>query len=237
VEIITRAEWGADEENSSRTPWNPNDLLGVCIHHFAIPRSAATRAGSDDLMRSVQRAHIAGEFTDIAYNHCFDKWGQIFEGRGFRFQTGANGNQAVNRTHAAICYMGNSDLDGFPEAAQDAAGWLLKQWFRRGTGLDVAPHSRLSPTGTSCPGDNARSWVTSGAWKRDLPVTRRVQFLLMDDGEIIDQSARVPPDEAPARWRIFRNSDAGDRAYNRMAAEDREGGRGTVTFARKTTTV
>lgn len=227
--IVSRADWGA-EPAESKTAWDPDDLLGIGVHHFAIPRSASSPSGSDDLMRSVQRSHQAGEFSDIAYNHCFDKFGQIFEGRGFGFQTGANGNQAVNRTHAAICYMGNSDLDGFPEAAQDAAGWLLKQWFNRGTGLDVEPHSDLSPEGTACPGDRARTWVNSGAWRADLPQTRRVQFLLLDDGVIVDKSLRAPVSESKHRWEIFRNSDAGDKAHARMAAE---GSRGSVQFVRK----
>jgi hypothetical protein len=232
ADIITRKEWGA-QPAESKTAWDPDDLVGVCVHHFAVPRSATTRTGSAALMRSVQRSHQAGEFSDIAYNFCFDKFGQVFEGRGFGFQTGANGNGAVNRTHAAICYMGNSDLDGFPDVAQKAAAWLLKQWFSKGTGMDVVPHSHLSPDGTACPGAKARTWVTTGAWKADLPSTaRQVQFLLLDDGVVVDKSTRVPLAQSKGRWDKFIRSDAADKAHAHMAAE---GKRGTVQFVRKVT--
>jgi hypothetical protein len=233
MNIQSRASWGARPAESF-TAWDPDDLQGIAVHHFAIPRSAATPAGSEALMRAVQNAHMAGEFSDIAYNHCFDKWGQIFEARGFNRQTGANGNQTVNRTHAAICYMGNSDLDGFPEAAQDAAAWLIKQWFNRGTGLQVLPHQALSPDGTACPGTRAKGWVTSGAWKADLPSTRFVQYFLRDDGIIIDRSVKVPIAESLERWRTFSESDAQRKAHDRMAAE---GMKGEIGFVRKVSVV
>ena len=190
MNIVTRAEWGALPPNSPLTPWNPDNLLGVVVHHFAIPRSATTAAGSDELMRSVQRAHKAGDFIDIAYNFCFDKFGQIFEGRGFGFQTGAH--TPLNSTHASICYIGDSDKDGFPEAAQDAAGWLLREWFNRGTGVSVKPHGAIAAEPTGCPGITAKNWVTSGAWKADLPDNRRWEYRLVDkDGKVLDKSAVV----------------------------------------------
>jgi hypothetical protein len=195
MEIISREAWGA-KAPESRTAWNPDLLLGVAVHHFAIPRSALVKSGSAALMRSVQTAHQNGEFNDIAYNHCFDKWGQIFEGRGFNFQTGANGNQTVNRTYAAICYMGDSDKDGFPEAAQDAAGWLLKEWFKRGVSVRTLTHKQVNPEPTGCPGVAAGNWVTSGAWKKDLPSARRVQFEVWDDSTRLLTSRAITPGDA-----------------------------------------
>ena len=226
--IIGRAGWGA-KPAESRTPWNPDTLSGVAVHHFAVPRSASSKTGSAALMRGVQRAHMAGEFSDIAYNHCFDKWGQIFEGRGFNVQTGANGNQVVNKTHAAICYMGDSDLDGFPEAAQDAAAFLLSEWFKRGVSVKVVSHGDISPDGTDCPGGKAEAWVHSGAWKKDLPSAKRVQFMLRDDGEIIAKSRVVPIEQSFERMKLFRQF-TDTLTHKRLAAE---GAKGLVGFERR----
>lgn len=235
--IISRSVWGAAPPESS-TPWNPDNLLGVVVHHFAIPRSASSPAGSAALVRSVQRAHQAGEFSDIAYNHVFDKFGQIFEGRGFGIMTGAH--TPLNSTHAAICYMGDSDLDGFPEAAQKAAAWLLKEWFKRGAGVSVKAHGDIAANPTGCPGRAAGGWVRSGAWKADLPGEERrlVQYLLMDEGEVLDRSRRVPVAESLDRLKKFMASDAVLTAHARMKAESSADGKlGRVGIARKVTIV
>ena len=142
ADIISRAEWGARPPRAPLTRWNISLLHGVTIHHFASPRSASRPAGSAALMQRVQRAHQAGEFFDIAYNFCFDRFGQIFEARGWQWQSGGNGTTDANRNYLAFCYMGHSDLDGFPEAAQDACGQLLREAFRRGVDRVVVPHKR-----------------------------------------------------------------------------------------------
>jgi hypothetical protein len=87
------------------TPWNAADLLGVTVHWFGIPAAAARHELCDDLVRSVQKSHQAGEFVDIAYNHLFCPHGFAYEGRGFDRQTGANGTSYANRHYAAVCYM------------------------------------------------------------------------------------------------------------------------------------
>lgn len=235
-EIITRAEWGAKPAKAV-TRWDPDDLLGVAVHHFAKPRALKTLAGSKSQMRAVQAVHMGpgGLGTkdggnDIAYNHCVDVRGAIFEGRGFLAQTGANGNEAVNRTHASVCFMGDSDLDGFPEAAQASIAWLLAEWFKRGVSMRAVAHGDISPDGTACPGNRAEAWVHSGAWKKDLPSAKRVEFVLMDDGVIVDRSRRVPIEESLARWNLFKASDAGRKAHDRMAAE---GAKGRIGFERR----
>jgi hypothetical protein len=110
--IIPRAEWGARPPESS-TPCDPATLHGVTIHWFGLPAAAKTHDRCDDLVRAVQKGHMAGEFSDIAYNHLFCPHGAAYEGRGFNRQTGANGTTAANRHYAAICYMaGHSKADG-----------------------------------------------------------------------------------------------------------------------------
>jgi hypothetical protein len=202
MEIISRAEWGAVPPKA-RVIWNPDLLLGVAVHHFAKPRAASTLAGSKAQMRSVQAFHmgpgglgVKDGGSDIAYNHCVDKRGAIFEGRGFNVQTGANGNGTVNRTYASVCYMGDSDLDGFPEPAQDAIAWVLKEWFKRGVSVRTVAHGDISPDGTACPGNAAENWVHSGAWRRDLPSPRRVQFEVWDDSTRLLTSRAITPGDA-----------------------------------------
>jgi hypothetical protein len=234
MELVSRAAWGAVPAESV-TPWNPADLLGVTVHHFASPRAASTHAGCDDLMRGVQRGHMAGEFNDIAYNHCFCPHGVVFEARGFGAQTGANGTTAANRGYAAICFMGHTGLDGFPEVAQKAGAWLLSQWFKRGTNQVVVPHRKW--TGSECPGEPGHTWVVSGAWKNDLPdpAPTRMRWEAWDEGERIAESVTEPIGDVAvenARLKTFVSSNLG--LLGRAARN--EGGVGDVKIVRRVLT-
>jgi hypothetical protein len=235
TDIISRDEWGAKPPKAV-TPWNIEDLLGVTIHHFGTPRAAASHAGCDDLLRSVQSTHMApggldttDGANDIAYNFGVCPHGRIFELRGWDAQTGANGTTSANENFLAFVYMGHSDLDGFPEVSQDLLGFLLKQAFNKGVGVSVVPHRKF--TGSECPGDRAHKWVVTGGWKADLK-PERAQFLLIDDGGIVAKSRPFPIAESKARWEKFRSS-AGNKAHARMVEE---GNRGTVQFVRKVIT-
>jgi N-acetylmuramoyl-L-alanine amidase CwlA len=227
MKIISRAEWSAEDPERPLTPWDPSLLHGVTVHHFASPSSAAMAAGSARLMQGVQRSHKAGEFTDIAYNFCFDKFGQVFEGRGFGFQTGANGTTDANRHYASICYMGDSDKDGFPEQAQKAAAWLLLEWFKRGTDRVVVPHRKW--TGSTCPGAAAHAWVVNGGWKADLPQAKKVRWELWDDEKLLSKSATVPVEDSAERLKAFLGRVGG--TIDKVAAA--EGNLGRVQLRRR----
>jgi hypothetical protein len=158
ITIISRDQWGAARPRS-RTPRSPSQLDGVAIHWFGKPNAASSHDGCDDLLRSVQRGHMAGEFTDIAYNHAVCPHGSAYELRGFGIQTGANGFGAVNRSHAAIVYMAGT-ADAFTEEAKPVINELIRAWQKKGAGTDVKPHGFF--TGSTCPGPDIRKWLAAG---------------------------------------------------------------------------
>jgi len=238
--IISREEWGARPAEAV-TPWDPNDLFGVVVHWFGIPPASRDHDRCDDLVRSVQQAHQAGEFNDIAYNHLFCPHGFAYEGRGFERQTGANGTTTANKRYASICFMAGmrrasgvtddellkeieqfskmsacgcdgmalvisrglvtQQVDPFPELAQDVGGWLLAEWFKRGTDRVVRCHGDI--TGSSCPGPAVRDWVVTGEWKADLPTADVVRFELWDDGGKVEQSAPMAVADEEAGLEAF----------------------------------
>jgi hypothetical protein len=230
-EIVPKSRWGGRPADSC-TGQDPDDLLGVTIHHTASPRSASSASGSAALVRGVQNFHMdtsPEDYVDIAYNFLFDKWGQIFQGRGWACRSGANGTSESNRTHLSFCYIGHSDLDGFPQAAQDACAWLLSEAFKKGVGQHVVPHSFWG-TGTACPGNKIRNWVASGAWR--IPA-KQVRYLLLDEGEVVFKSGKVPLSESKERLKTFlarlRSEDV-DALHKQLADE---GKTGAVKLARK----
>jgi hypothetical protein len=235
--IITRAQWGGRPADSC-TSQNPANLLGVTIHHTASPRAPDSGGKSATLVRGIQTFHMDisdQKYVDIAYNFLFDDFGQIFAGRGWTCRSGANGTTESNRTHLSFCYIGNSDSDPFNDTAQKACAWLLREAFKKGVGMHVVPHSHWG-TGTACPGAKAKAWVTSGAWKADMPSTRRVQYLLMDDGVIKWKSSVSAASESRDRMKKFLNrlETEQDAELHKLLAE--EGRSGKVSLVRKVLT-
>lgn len=163
--IINRAGWGAAAARS-RTLLDPARLDGVTIHWFGSPKAAATHAGCDDLLRAVQRAHMApGGLgvpqggADIGYNHGCCPHGRLYELRGFGVKTGANGSSEGNSRHAAIVYMAGVG-DPLTEDAKIGLNYLIAEWRARGAGQEVSPHRRW--TGSTCPGPDLIAWLNTG---------------------------------------------------------------------------
>lgn len=157
MEYVTRAQWGARPAESV-TPVDPSSLKGVTVHWYGSPRAVASEAEVPAQLRGVQRAHQMGEFNDIAYNFVVSPWGRIYEGRGFRRQTGANGTTFANQNYAAVVVAIGSG-DRASAAAKAAVARVIAAYRALGTGRDVKPHGYW--TGSTCPGPDLRAWIAA----------------------------------------------------------------------------
>jgi uncharacterized protein with LGFP repeats len=79
--IITRAQWGADESmRCPRTVYDPGVRAGI-VHHTAGSNDYGPQ-DSAAIVRSIYAYHTRTlGWCDIAYNALVDKYGQVFEGR------------------------------------------------------------------------------------------------------------------------------------------------------------
>ncbi|WP_051970607.1 peptidoglycan recognition protein family protein [Kitasatospora azatica] len=117
-------------------------------------------------VRDIQAAHLANTsegWIDVAYNALVCCHGYVFEGRGLHHETGANGNQPLNRAHYAVCGMiGDSGLtqptDALLNGLRDAIEWLQQYG---GAGPEIKGHR--DGYATDCPGDPLYAWVQAGA--------------------------------------------------------------------------
>jgi hypothetical protein len=169
MQLVTRAQWGARPPSSD---WAYiASTQGVKIHYegTAVP---ADLAGADQhgrcagRVRDIQASHMANTsegWIDIAYNAMVCPHGAVFEGRGLHHRTGANGNQALNAGHYAVCAMvGDSGLtqptDAQLNGLRDAIEWFQQQG---GAGGEIRGHR--DGYNTSCPGGPLYAWVQAGA--------------------------------------------------------------------------
>lgn len=157
---LTRRQWGAVAVDPDR-PTRVRSTSGTAVHWVGPTIGTRGQLWDHSLcagrVRGIQRAHIAGEWYDIAYNEVVCPHGTRYEGRGHNVQTGANGSAAGNASHYAILALvgvGNvitrALLDGLYDAAED---------YRRNAdaGPAMTTHRDIlrKHTGrtTECPGD------------------------------------------------------------------------------------
>lgn len=149
-----RAAWGAQPAKSV-TRFTPQS---VAWHWTAVDEP--DKADWPAVVRGIQQYHLnlpKENYSDIAYNWLFAPNGDIFEGRGWTAQSGANGTAIANKTFLAFCYL--------DKQLTDAAKHSMRQMFDRAEQMGYVhrpdlPHSAIVPT--ACPGDQIREWLAAG---------------------------------------------------------------------------
>ena len=79
--VITRAQWHADE-SIVRAPPHYADAVHLAIVHHTAGSNSYSAGQSAAIVRAIEVYHVKGNgWNDIGYNFLVDKYGQIFEGR------------------------------------------------------------------------------------------------------------------------------------------------------------
>lgn len=185
--IITRAQWGANENwrfSGGREIW-PREYQTV---EHAIVHHAAVNYGYDgyNAVRSIYYYHCVTQgWGDIGYNYVVDVNGNIFEGR----VGGANvvGGHAYDYAYGSsgICVMGDFSFSAAPYAAKAALAFILAYVTRDlDTYATKSFHQAVNlPTicghrdvvASSCPGEFLY---------RDLPWLRDTVAATLDAGSL-----------------------------------------------------
>jgi uncharacterized protein with LGFP repeats len=140
--IISRAQWGADEGMRCGNPVYDNGIRAAVVHHTAGSNDYAPQ-DSAGIVRSIYEYHTRTlGWCDIAYNALVDKYGQVFEGRAGGMDKPVEGSHTGGFNHNTwgVAMMGNfDDVPPTPIQLRTTArliGWRL--------GLDhVDPHGTV----------------------------------------------------------------------------------------------
>lgn len=155
--IRPRADWGAaPPRGTTSLP----TAVGVAVHWEGPHMGAYSEAQVPSLIRGIQRYHMATNgWADVAYNFVVDRYGGLWEGRGWNRRSAANGTNVANSRYLAVCYLGGEG-DPFTGEAKAAIQWLIAEHVARGGRPDVTCHR--DHTATACPGDEITAWVRTG---------------------------------------------------------------------------
>ncbi|EEQ89989.1 hypothetical protein RJZ56_001182 [Blastomyces dermatitidis] len=162
IKFVTRKQWGARPAKSSMTPATRNK--GVKIHYTGGYMAKGGHSKCAGKLRSIQRQHLnhpTEGYSDIAYTLAVCQHGYVFEARGAKWRTGANGSGRLNKNHQSVLGLVGSKGDTKPskqmiKGIKDAVKYLRK----KGCGKEVKGHR--DGYATSCPGGPLYKLVKNG---------------------------------------------------------------------------
>ncbi|GLF98539.1 peptidoglycan-binding protein [Streptomyces yaizuensis] len=169
MKLIKRAQWGAPPTSAAAPIARTR---GVKVHYLGTAYASRSHDRCDDKVRDIRRAHLdhpTEDYSDIAYNLLVCEHGHVYEGRGAKRRTGANGTAALNSAHYAVCaLLGNSGLVKPTPAMLDGIRDAIEYLREHGdAGTEIKGHR--DGHATSCPGDELYAWVKRGAPRPDAP--------------------------------------------------------------------
>jgi len=146
--------------------------LGSKIHYEGTEVKCEEHGDCVALVKAIRKSHltnVAEGYSDIAYNLLVCRHGYVFEGRGKRKRTGANGSQPLNKAHYAIMALLGSSGDTTPTEAmvgglKDAIAYLRGY----GAGREIKGHR--DGYATACPGEPLYALVKAGKLEPDVSV-------------------------------------------------------------------
>lgn len=170
VLIRTRDDWRA-EPPKSVTLVDPQDRDAFVVHYSTGEELARDRSEVDDWLRSIQDYHQGKGWADIGYNFAVDRFGRIWEGRGWN-TVGAHAD-GWNTRGIGVVFLGDDDPGrDVPPAARAAIRLLYEVAVARaGHGLRIMGHRDANPD-TACPGGELARFVDSNLTLGLPPVTR-----------------------------------------------------------------
>jgi uncharacterized protein with LGFP repeats len=111
-QIISRAQWGAEESMRCGDPRYDNGVRAGVVHHTAGSNDYAPQ-DSAGIIRSIYAYHTRTlGWCDIAYNALVDKYGQVFEGRAGGMDRPVEGSHTggFNTDTWGVAMIGNFDV-------------------------------------------------------------------------------------------------------------------------------
>ncbi len=166
----------------SSAPTQLAKLLGVKIHYEGTYSPVRDHSHCKTYWTQIRDSHLANKeegYSDVAYNLAVCRHGYVLEGRGAGRQTGANGNQSLNRTHQAICVLYGTNDSSVSSEVVSAVREAIQYLRDHGAGKEIKGHR--DGYATACPGDPLYALVKSGAFEPnqkeeedDLPTPKDV---------------------------------------------------------------
>lgn len=165
--FVTRSQWGSSFDYSGNTRM-PLTCRGVALHWEGSGMGTFTHDLCDNKVRQIENYHVdAKGWAGIAYNALVCPHGYIYEGRGIRYRSAANGDPTKNNAYFAVCYLGGQ---GDPFTTDAKGGYVRAvKWLRSDGGAGDYVIGHRDVTATACPGDTIEAWLKAYDFNTSAP--------------------------------------------------------------------
>ncbi len=163
VKFISRKDLGWP---ASAAPLQPVKPLGVKVHYEGTHSPVRDHSYCKGYWTQIRNSHLANKaegYSDVAYNLAVCRHGYVLEGRGAGRQTGANGNQALNRAHYSVCVLYGTNDSSVSSEVVTAVREAIQYLRDHGAGKEIKGHR--DGYATACPGDPLYALVKSGKFE------------------------------------------------------------------------
>jgi LysM repeat protein len=158
--IISSSVWGRDIKSP---PPKPGNVDALTIHWVGSSSYNRKKDKIADGIKAIEKSQMRGNssLSCVSYNFFVDKFGRIWEGRGFAYRNAANGANANNLTSMSVCVLvGQADSTVTPEILSGLRSLYSEAVKHYGRSLKVECHSDVRAT--QCPGPALTALVRSG---------------------------------------------------------------------------
>lgn len=165
MKLVTRAQWRA-------RPWRtPNGAIpyagkprGVKVHYLGTYYAPRAHPLCPAYVRQIQNQHMDGRgWSDIGYSFLVCTHGYVYEGRGLKRRSSANGSISLNEQHYAVCALLGSAGVMKPTDAQLHGIRDAIEYCRAKGPADGEIKGHRDGYATACPGEPLYAWVRKGA--------------------------------------------------------------------------
>ena len=213
--IISRSQWGADENLRRSGPKYAPTIKAAFIHHTA-SKSNYTPEEAPSQMRNLYTYFTKGlKYSDMAYNFIVDRFGRLYEGRGGGMDRAVVGGHTAgfNDQTFAISALGNfqtfkpndPEMVAMVDSVSSLLAWKLSMNHRDPNGKTTLVSDSGAGTSNYKPGQTANALVVGGHGdigstscpgkflEAQLPAIRSAAGAKMG-------ASMINPAAAPAKW-------------------------------------
>lgn len=150
MNIVTRDQWKAQPPVRRRpTPIDPAEQMGWVLHWYGRAVRADSLAAETKVLQRFQRACMADNgYSDLPHSFYVGQSGNVYEGRGWRWDQFANGEREVvpldengNMGWYSVCWLGGDNQQPTREVIRSITDLIHYSRTELGVHLKVQPYS------------------------------------------------------------------------------------------------
>lgn len=197
---FSRSAWGARAARRGPGPLLASRVEGLAFHWPAMSHPLKSVSDVKAALRGWQDFHMDDKrWSDIAYQRAIDQAGNVYDLRGLRTQSGANGDEDVNQRFGAVLLIlapGETPSAAMLKAIRGTVTEFRKLFPKA---KHLVTHNDIRPEPTACPGPIASTMLHTGKFEPN--VVRRVvpRKKAFTRGPVVDSALKLLQAAKPSK--------------------------------------